>query len=382
VKEVTLKNYKHNESNENRIQSIDGQIKKKWKSCLLLRFFSKPLIPKVIEYDQKISISNFQNGLLIRPNGPFHITVFRNKGLQIGITKLIRKGLISVDNSKGTIPIFVDLDEWKINSFIEKSRKTPFISNKDIPNNLVSLPAAITKKQKTFTVTFICKMLSEMCRKEEIRCLFCRDTEGFVIVKSRETRARKLTGFSKNRVQFSIPKSILIDEEIKKFEEKSAIPTKIKFNLTSFDIKISDFFFIKEEKELVKVLEERNISILTKNRLAPFDIEFKNKKIAIEIHNSIGSKDKINGIHSGRHSIKIGQIRLRVLEAMHFLEKINLEHVFVIINQVWTQNKHIMNLVDDVKNKNVHVLFTDFKGNWASKVVDEISKRIEVESFG
>ena len=132
---------------------------------------------------------------------------------------------------------------------------------------------------------------------------------------------------------------------------------------------IDDFYSIKEEKELVKYFSNEGIKIKLKEPSDPYDILIKEKKVGIEIHNSTPKYGDL----VTRHKVKPALVRLRILEANFLTKKKELNKFFVIINEKWRQGKYIDELIEK-ENKNVKILFTNFKDKWEEKIGQEILK--------
>jgi hypothetical protein len=236
----------------------------------------------------------------------------------------------------------------------------------------MSKRAAIRLNNKKYYLDISSKRLYELAKKQGIKCLFNTNSEEIVIIKSSLPEARKLTPHSKKRIQIAIPKEILSKKQIESIANKRWLPVTVKFNLDSFGLKVFDFYSVTEEKELVKYLSSKGIKIAIKDYREPFDIKLLNKNIAVEVHNSIPAKEDF----ASRHRIKIGQVRLRILEAYHLIKNKQMDTFFLIINQSWRSNRYISELLDSTNNR-VRILYTDFKDSWCDEVGDRIIKVID-----
>jgi len=344
-----------------RIVALNGRIIKRKCGTVLLRVYSKPLTKRILELGQRITLLRFRDGFTIKPDGSKHVTVVANKGLQIAITRLSREYGLEVFK---TIPVYIDTDTWKIEFLLKKAIGIPITHT--IPKKLIHRRAAITRKYNKYCLDITFKKLNKLSERITIRCLIKRVGDGFVIVKSNNLNARKLTPHSKRRIQISIPKSMLSKNEINFLSVNSWFKTKVKFDPDSFGLSLADFYTVKEENELVKAMIERGIKVVPKDYRAPYDILLKKSKCCIEVHNSLPVPEDF----SSRHRIRPGQVRLRILEAHYNISKYNLKHSFVIINNAWKRSKHISSM--NISNTRVHVIFTDFNSNWAEKTTQKI----------
>ncbi|MBU2104816.1 MAG: hypothetical protein KKF67_03515, partial [Nanoarchaeota archaeon] len=68
---------------------LTGKIEKR-KSVRILIIHSKKLSEEVVRKKNNISIKNYKNGLILKPEGKVHVTIAAKKRLQIAITKLIK----------------------------------------------------------------------------------------------------------------------------------------------------------------------------------------------------------------------------------------------------------------------------------------------------
>lgn len=353
-----------------KIVCLDGHLIRRPSGTIILVIYSKLLCSKILKIKQKVSIIKYRNGLIIKPNGGLHATIASGKRIQIAITKLYKNILLKFST---IIPLYVNLNEWGMKKIVE--RATGFIPPISLDlKKFVIKPAAIKKTKKHFYIDISFKKLSDLADKEVLRCLLSRDDAYFVMIKSDDLHARKLTKHSKRRIQIALPQNLLASEEVAILEKKKWFPILLKFDISSFGLDICDFYTVTEEGELVKNLVKKGIIITPKNYKDPYDIYLNDYSSCIEIHNSIPSTTDLNL----RHGIRSGQVCLRVLEGQYLINKLNLKHAFIIINNSWRENKHIMDLINDM-DKRVHVLFTNFNKNWSEEISDKISDILNIK---
>lgn len=348
---------------------LKGKIENRG-SVKILIIHSKKLSEKVNQIKNRVNIKNFGNGLILTPKGDIHVTIAANKRLQIAITTLIKKEKIKISN-QNNIPLYLKEEDWKIteNEILAKSIGNPL--SKIIPYNLIKKNAALCKKGKKYYIDISSKAFHDICRKNIIKCLLNRIKDSIIIIKSEKIRARRLTPHSKKRVQIAIPKEIIRENEIKKLDKIGWLPIILKLNIESFGLKISDFYGNKEEKELVIYLSKQNIKIKVKEPSDSYDMLLPESKTGIEVHNS----DPRYGDLVTRHKIKPGMVRLRILEAEFLTKNKDLKKFFVVLNKKWKNGKYIQELINKT-NRNVKVLFTNFKDKWYERIGKEIIKDI------
>jgi len=351
------------------MELIIGRIEN-CKSSKILVIHNKKLTEKAKEFEQKITLKKHLNGIEIIPKGETHVTIGQNKRFRITITQLIKDKTLPIHN-KNQIKIFIDLEKWGINKkeLFNKGKGNPL--TKIIPKDLIRKKATIKKGLRTYYIDISSKRLYEISKEEKITCLFNRLKEEIIIINSNNKEARRLTPHSKKRVQIAIPKEILTKKEIKKLSSKSWLPINIQINLESFQLKISDFYGNKEEKELVEYLVNEGIKIKIKEPSDPYDILLKDKGYGIEIHNSFPYKKDL----ATRHRVKPALVRLRILEAIFLIKNKKLNKFFVIINKKWEKGKYIQELINKEDNQ-VKILFTNFEDKWEEKIGEKILKNI------
>jgi len=94
-------------------------------------------------------------------------------------------------------------------------------------------------------------------------------------------------------------------------------------------------------------------------------------KTSIEVHNSYPRYGDL----VTRHKIKPRMVRLRILEAEFLTKNKDLKKFFVALSKKWKNGKYMQELINKT-NRNVQVLFTDFKDNWYKKIGEWIIKNI------
>jgi len=341
-------------------------------STKLLVIHSKNLTEEIIRAGQKIRLENFKDGVILKPGKEIHATVAAKKRIQIAIGKLTKNRIIdpSIINKK-SISVYLDLKDWNLKNVFQKSRGSP-ITEKS-PKDLIMKKAALrTNNLKRYFLDISSKKLNELAKIKHIRCLLNRKEGGLIIVRSDNIEARKLTSHSKGRVQIAIPSGILREEEIAKLKEKSWLPVNIKLNLESFGLRILDFYSVKEEKDLVEELTNKGLEIKAKDYTDPYDIYLPEQNIAIEIHNSVPTRDDL----STRHKVKPALVRLRILEADYFVKNKELSRYCVILNKKWEAGKYIQEIMINL-DKRVRILFTDYQNEWGGKICKMITGSTE-----
>lgn len=343
---------------------LNGRVVRRPKGTIVLEIYSKLLASKVIESGSKISLTRHNDGLLIRPNGSMHATIVAGKRLQISVTRMFREFFKTIPLK---IPIYVGLETWGLRELLRHASDSPISTS--IPSNLIAKRAATRRSRNKFYLDMCSKGMSEVVKRESVRCLLARDGKDFILIKSRDPRARKLTSHTKGRrIQISVPKTLLTNDEVKLLSKKAWLKTWLKFVPSSFNVSFADFYSVKEEKELVDALASIGIEVAPKDRGVPYDIYLPGLESCVEIHNSIPSNDDFGS----RHRIRTGQVRLRILEAQHLTAESHIKHAFVVVNELWKKCGFVTDLVSDSNNK-VHVLFTNFHNGWAREVAWMIS---------
>ena len=334
----------------------------------LLREIDIRLADKVKEADNKIFIFNFKDGFLIKPNGNKHITTPAGKRLQIAVTRLIKTDL-NIQNSE--VPIYVNPEEWNVKYLLKRPQgspeiKLPIMHKKDLVIKKASLSKNVASKNK-FNLHFSSKAIFNIAKKNEMRFLINREGNIFTLIKSDKPQSRKLVAHSGNRLQLSIPKFMLNKNDIYKLSRSNWHKVFVRLDLNSFNLNVDDFFFIREEKELVKSLTKRGFDVNIKDAEFPFDILLKNR-VAIEIHNSKATNYDL----SSKHGLRAAQVRLRIFEGLYNKRKLDLKKVFIILNNEWKKSKHVEQLSEEASSKGIHVLFTSFKNKWSNLIAEEI----------
>lgn len=257
----------------------------------------------LLKRGQKVKLELYDAGILIEPDGSQHVAIVAEKRLQIAVTKLFRK--IFDDNIQENISVYVDESKWGLSELVRHAVGSPLTS--ELPEGVLAKQAAIKLSGGKFCIEACFKVLSEMAKKFHIRCLLAGDGRDFVIVRSNSPRARKLTRHSREKVQIAVPKTFLMEEELKLLNKTGWLgEIKLKLVPSSFEISSSDFYTVKEEKELEKALASLGIEALPKNPRSQFDILLENCKSCVETHNSVPTNVELRI----RHRIKAGQVRL------------------------------------------------------------------------
>jgi len=332
----------------------------------VLTIHSKNLAEAITNINREVTLENYNEGVILKPHGNSHATIVKNKRIQIAIKTLVKKGLLNQRLMKEkNIFVYIDKNEWGIEEFWEKSRGDPMTNV--CPDNLVVKRAGIrTNTRGRYFLDISSKKLYELAKNNTIRCLINKK-EDITIIKSNDPAARKLTPHGIRRIQISIPQEALTKEELSKLNINSWLPINLKLNLKSFGLSMTDFYSVKEEKELADFLIKKGMEIKVKDYRDPYDLLLPEKKVAIEVHNSSPSEYDF----STRHKIKPAMIRLRILEAEFFLNKLNLERFIVIINEKWAGGKYIKELTDCI-DKKINVIYTDFKEGWCKKIENNL----------
>lgn len=351
------------------MELLIGRIER-CKNSKILVIHNKTLTEKTKKFGQKITLKIHPNGIEIIPKGKTHVTIAAQRKLRITITSLVRDKIIKIKN-KNKVKIIVDLKKWKIvkKDLFKKGRGNPTTSL--IPKNLIKKNAGIRKSGRTYYIDISSKKLFEISKEKNLKCLFNRIKGDIILIKSYNKEARKITPHSNKRIQIAIPKNFLNKKEIASLSSKSWLPIKLQMNLESFDLKIKDFFHIKEEKELVENLIKKGCKLKIKNPSDPYDFLI-NNKIAVEVHNSIPKYGDL----VTRHKVKPALVRLRILEADSLTKNKKINKFFVIINKKWKEGKYIQEVINK-KNKNMQVFFTEFENKWYEKTGDEIIKKLD-----
>lgn len=342
------------------MECFSGRIENCNNSKILV-ISNKSLTERVKEFSQKISLKINSKGIEILPGGEIHATIAGQRRLRITITNLINKNMIIIEN-KNKVKIFVNLKKWEIskNKLFSKGKGSSL--SKEIPKDLIKKQAAIKKGLRTYYLDISSKSFYDLAKKSTIKCLFNRNEEGIILIKSDEKEARRITPHSKKRIQIAISKEILTEEEIIFLNSKSWMPINIRLNLSSFGLDIKDFFSVREEKELVKYLTKKGIKIKLKNTADPYDFLIENN-VAVEIHNSNPEKEDL----VTRHKVKPALVRLRILEANFLIQDEKVDKFFIIINKKWETGKYIQEIINP-KDKKIKIIFTDFKDKWDEEV--------------
>lgn len=350
------------------IHILRGVLNTREDGVKILNVYSKPLADKVREAGNKIFMFNFKDGFLIKPNGDKHITIPSGKRLQIAVTKLVKTDL---NIQKSEVPIYVNPEEWNIKYLLKSPQgspeiKLPIIEEKNLVIKKAALSKNVASKNK-FNLHFSSKAIFNIAKNNEVRFLINRKDNIFTLIRSDEPQSRKLVAHSGNRLQLSIPKPMLNENDFYKLSKNNWYKVFVRLDLKSFKLNVDDFFFIREEKELVKSLTKRGFEVNIKDVEFPFDILLKNK-IAIEIHNSKATKYDL----SSKHGLRAAQVRVRIFEGLYNKRKLNLDKVFIILNDEWKKSKHVEQLRREAETKGIHVLFTSFKNNWSYLITKEI----------
>ena len=344
-----------------------GKIRKNGKgSARILVIHCKNLVSKIRETKNKIHVSDFRDGVVIKPEGESHATIAAEKRIQIALMALIKNKIIdSTKIKKQEVPVYLDLSEWNLKEALRKSIGSPMTTK--YPKNLTSKKAAIrTNKKNRYFLDISSKKLHELAKKETIKVLINRKKE-IILVRSDKLKARRLTPHGKGRTQIAVPKEILKRKEILNLNKNSWLPTNIKLNLESFGLTLTDFYHIKEERQIAESLIEKKIKVKIKDYTDPYDIFLPEYNSCIETHNSIPNQEDF----VTRHKVRPAMVRLRILEADFLIKNNKVNKFFLIINKKWKDKKYINELTEKI-DKKVHIIYTDFTNNWNGKVGKEI----------
>ena len=335
---------------------LKGVIKK-YPGGFALIVYSKNLVEKVEENNKKVGLKRFEGGFKLEKKNELHAVIGAEKWIQITVTKLINKK--QAKDKK--ITIYLDKDEWGLKNVFRKGMGSPIA---DItPEKLILKKAAIrTNNRGKYFLDLSIKRLYELAKKETIKCLLNRKEE-IIIIRSEEPNARKLTPHGKRRIQICIPEAILNEKEKRLLSKKSWFSTEIKMNIESFNLKIEDFYGVREEKEMVRYLIKKNIKVKIKNISDPYDFYLPEYFSCIEVHNSVpGYGDLVT-----RHKVRPAMVRLRILEAIFSVNNTKIKNFFLIINKGWSTGKYIKELTEKI-DKRVHIIYTNFENEWYEKV--------------
>ena len=179
-------------------------------------------------------------------------------------------------------------------------------------------------------------------------------------------------------------KRLLTKAEISKLRNennKNCLPIKIIVGLDKLNLNRFYFYPDKDSANLAKELEKLNLNIpnrIMTPKAYKSDLEFnyKNKKIIIEITRRVVSKKLYSS--NFKHQHNGGNIRAHIFDIYRRcvndkLKNKNKTMGFVILQKEWKEITHIKEIINELKQVNCHILFTNFQNkNWAKNISNDI----------
>ncbi|MCX6767561.1 MAG: hypothetical protein NTY90_02405 [Candidatus Micrarchaeota archaeon] len=337
-----------------------GRIRKtKWNSLVLV-IYSKTLSDRVAELNGQVALERFGDGLLLKPKGDLRATVVVNKRIQISATRMLRSF------SSSQINVYVDKQMWRIKEIFLKGTDPVGIIDA-LPENILIKRAAIVRTRNRYNLDFSFMALAKKLSKKSLKCRIDRCQNTFLINPCHSEKGRRLYAHSGKRLRISLPRAALSEQELDVLSTRGRLPVFVGFD--PMDLKISqiDSYTVSEEKELAASLMSKGIRIGLKDIRERGDIILTDYPAAIEIHNSLP-----NEFSSSKHSIKAGQVRLRLLEGYYLVKSERFDSYFVVINRNWMKINHIGELVSELRNARVFTILTGFDNGWSNGASDEI----------
>jgi len=338
-----------------------------YRTVFRLIFCSKEIAKKIkCKY---VEIKRIKNAWILKPNGPHKLWIHKDGKIEISVTKLLTDEEKQEIKSKTKYTQVILSGKFSLGKFVQNARAylDPIYENKDMPEDVLWINFQLNRtRRKGDRLIFTRKALYSLAKKSEIRVLYQKTESGIILRFTKDRlRGRKICSTRIRRNQYHVEVAFL--PILQKFlKDKIGIP------LSEFGLKESDFTENKTEKELLEALKRKNIAVYPGTTQTLGDIFFKENNGFIEITTWKPIKSQLKS----RHSITPMQIRIRIFEAEHLSIHRQINPNFIIINEEWKNNRYIREEAKEAEKYKVFIIFTNFKNNWANKVVEEICKNL------
>ena len=336
-----------------------------YRTVFRLIFCSKEIAKKIrCKY---VEIKRTKNAWVLKPNGPHKLWIRKDGRIEISVTKLLTDEEKQQIKSKTKYTQVILSGEFSLGKFVQNARAylDPIYENKDIPKDVLWINFQLNKyRSKGDRLIFTRKALYNLAKKMEIRVLYQKTESGIVLRFTKDRlRGRKIcpTRIRKNQYHAEVAFPPILQNFLK---DKIGIP------LSEFGLKESNFTDNKTEKKLLDALKRKGMDAYPGTTQTLGDIFFKNWRGFIEITTWKPIKQQL-GL---RHSITPMQIRSRILEAEHFSIHRKINPNFIIVDEIWKNNKYIQREAKEAEKFKVYTIFTTFKD--LDEVADEICKKL------
>lgn len=366
---------------------INGAFRWKKGSCILV-LYSAPLCRFLIERNVKsVNFHYISESLCKIRQGITHKIFFERKGKTPIAVIFVGKSLPStlkreLKETKKNKPVKVIIEGINENQLVKYNKSIKYVVPENLdykinPSDAIFLSCHIrcTKGKHSLNYQLIMKnRIAEEIAVKKDKVAILREPSGtFVIRKWKEGRIFNLYKNQRGHplVYMPIPPFLIRESEKKIFlRGRTTISSKIKISQQEFDLDISRFFLVKEERELALSLIARNVKIeipMMHKREADIILPEFNSQIEITtimpVKNKASSK---NGAHGeGVH------LNARICEGFLRVSKGIVKYFFVIFHKDWLKQKWVKELLKLTKPY-VVCIPTDFGKRWHEDVAKDI----------
>jgi|TARA_Y100000310_G_C20699639_1_gene828523 hypothetical protein len=373
---------------------INGGLRAKDDRTVALTLYSTPLARLMVDKNMEYLNVSYENKHFILKGGTQKkICIERKKEdcplcvLHVG--KIIDKELLKElkkDRKQRRMKVILKdiissgelLEYNKIISYIEPDKNmSTIIPESDVINLACNISCIRLKKGFCYTFSIRNKILEEIALKKE-KVMILRNGNGeFIIRKYGKGNTFNLykskSGYPK--VYMPLPPSLIKNEENELFENgRRCFSSRALLSEKEFDLDISKYFVVKEERELAYSLMKQNVSIrIPQMGKREADIVLKDVGAQIEVTNIMprkGQRHKNNAHGEGSH------LNARLCEGFLRVTNKIVPYYFVVFNKAWMDYGWVEDTCDLIKPK-VIPLVTNFKDNWAEDIAKKINLKIK-----
>jgi hypothetical protein len=240
----------------------------------------------------------------------------------------------------------------------------------------------------TYYLMINSRRLSTVLSKKRMNVKVTRQGNSFIVRKNNEGNI--LTLRTKELVTCISGSILLNDKEREKLKDnntKFSFPIKVIILPQDFDL---DKYSLYPDENAAKLARSLSLEgIKTPQRIMtpkafPHDLEFiqDNKKVIIEITQARPSED--NYTYNFRHQAQGSSIRAHIFDIYRkcvnsTLAKENNLFGFVILHPEWKNHNHVFQLINEFKQVNCHIMFTNFDKEWQKRCSKDIINTIQNE---
>lgn len=218
------------------------------------------------------------------------------------------------------------------------------------------------------------EVVAKYCNGQYIK-IFRKDRD-FVLIKSPSYLGNKIHYVKTGSGRISIKSNLLTDKEKEQIlNKKQSKRIHILFYPDEWGISSKKIFSTESEKEgeLYKTLS-KFVSVYKPGRLKSMKADLMIKNGNVDIPIEVTTATFVND----RGKTKSYEILGRLYYAFKWTT-INSTPFFIIIDKSWEKSKWLKIEIKFIKDKKVHIIFTNFKNKWTEKVVERILR--DLKSF-